>query len=325
MTETATISGGNQVTLSLSDAQVQAARAALTSLSSNYKESKVLSSGGVPTSGLLNAYNIDATPWATYTLPSGGQTIVVYNTDSQAQASVTIDEAVGGSNQVVIGNNGNDTINALGASGTIIAGDGNNTIDLTNSSQSISAGTGKNTIKAVGNDTITLGSGADTVTSTGSATVIGGSGTLVFDARNLGGVAGINSTVYAGSGAETMFGGSGTTKFYGSTTGGSDYMVGGTGANVFEGGNGTDVMVAGSGVKSTSVFEFASSVSGGTHTIDGFVIGSSDTLELQGYKTTDIQSIKTVNGSTVIKLDDHTTITLTGVTNFNSSDIKFTS
>jgi len=329
MTETATISGGKQVTLSLSAAQAHAAQSALTALSSNYSDSKVLSSTGIPIPGLLNAYNVDATSGSTYSLLADEQTIVVFNQDNQPQASVTIDELGVGAGKVIVTNNGNDTINTVGASGTIIAGDGNNTINVTNGSQTISAGTGQNTIKTIGNDTITLGSGNDTVKSLGSATVTGGSGTLYFDARNLGGVAGVNSTVYAGSGSETMFGGSGTTDFYGSTTGGSDYMVGGAGANVFEGGNGKDTMVASSSSGQTSVFEFASSVAGGTHTIDGFVLSSSphpaDVLELQGYSAKDITSITTVNNSTVIKLDDKTTITLTGVTNFNSSDIKFTS
>jgi len=323
MTETATISGGKQVTLSLSAAQVEAARSALTALSSGYGDSKVLtSSGQAPTSGFLNAYNVDATAGSTYSLPSGGQTIVVFDKDSEVQASVTINGSSVDKDQVIIGNNGNDTINSGGGSGAIVAGDGDNTINIAGGKQLISAGTGHNIINASGNDTITLGTGNDTLTASGSATVTGGSGSLYFDGRT-----GVNATVHAGSGAETMFGGSGTTDFYGSTTGGSDYMVSGTGANFLEGGNGSDTMVASASSHQTTVFDFASSVSGGTHTIDGFVFSASsktaDVLELQGYTSSDITSIKTVGNSTVIKLDDHTTITLNGVTNFNSSDIKF--
>jgi len=320
MTETATISGGNQVTLSLSAAQAQAAQSALTALSSNYVNSKVLTStGAAAKNGVLNAYNIDATQGATYSLPAGGKTIVVYDNPNQVQASVTINAAASDIGQVLIGNNGNDTINAGGGISTIVAGDGNNSINVTTGVQSISAGTGNNVIDSTGNDTITLGAGNDTLRTLGSATVTGGSGSLYFDARE-----GVNSTVQAGSGSETMYGGSGVTNFYGSTTGGTDYMVGGTGTNFFEGGNGNDTMVASSSSHS-EIFDFSSSVSGGNHTIDGFSLNASsgDVLQLKGYNSTDIKSITTVNSSTVIKLDDHTTITLTGVTGFNSSDIKF--
>jgi len=190
--------------------------------------------------------------------------------------------------------------------------------------QSISAGTGSNGISASGNDTITLGTGNDTLTATGSATITGGSGNLYYSARS-----GVDSTVYAGSGSETLIGGSGKTFFYGSTTGGSDYMVGGSGLNTFVGGNGSDTMVASSGSHQNSVFEFASSVSGGVHTIDGFVLSASskqaDIVELKGYTASDIKSIMQMHGNTIIKLDDHTQITITGVTNFNAGDIKFTS
>jgi Ca2+-binding RTX toxin-like protein len=325
MTETATISGGNQVTLSLSAAQAEVAKSVLASLSSSYTQSEVfLSTSGTPVEWKLNAYDIDATQGASYTLPSNGQTIIIYDKDDQTQASVVV-KANGPAD--IIGNNGNDTIDVSGYTGTIVAGDGNNTISLSgNVNETISAGTGKTTIAAVGgNDTITVGSGNDTLTATGSATVTGGSGTLYFDGRQA-----INTTVHAGSGSETMFGGTGTTNFYGSTTGGSDYMVGGTGTTFFEAGNGNDTMVASASTKPNSTFDFASSVSGGSHTIDGFLLGStaakSDTLELQGYTSKDVTSIQVVSGNTVIKLDGgHTTITLTGITNFNSSDIKFTS
>jgi hypothetical protein len=74
---------------------------------------------------------------------------------------------------------------------------------------------------------------------------------------------------------------------------------------------------------SSDIFDFASSVSGGNHTIVGFT-SATDVIQLQGYTSTDVESLTTVSGSTVITLDDGTLITLKGVTNFQQSQIHFT-
>jgi len=94
-------------------------------------------------------------------------------------------------------------------------------------------------------------------------------------------------------------------------------MVGGSGSDTFIAGHGNDTMNA---TGSNNVFEFLSTVTGGTHIIDNFV--STDSLEIQDY-TARGGHFTTVGGNTIITLDGgHTKIELVGVTGFSATEIK---
>jgi hypothetical protein len=155
--------------------------------------------------------------------------------------------------------------------------------------------------------TLELLSGNDTVIASGAATVIGGSGSLKFHG-------GTTSKVTAGGGHETMVGGTGPSQFFASKSKlGVDSMVGGTGTNLFVGGKGHDTMVSGFSKGSKSdIFEFQSSVAGGTHTIAGYN-ATKDQIDLQGYKSSQV-TLTHSGGNTLITLSDGTHITVKAAT-----------
>jgi Ca2+-binding RTX toxin-like protein len=238
----------------------------------------------------------------------------------------------GGQQNIVTTGSNTQTISAENGASLDISGTANVNVDfqagrtvtntVTGATRMISGNdtistSGTANINVAGNDTITLGMGTDTVKALGAATVYGGSGSLVMNAASGG-------TLYAGSGAETLVGGStGALNFYGSTsTSSTDVVKGGAGVNSIEGGAGSDTLVSGTAVSSsaTDVFEFASSIAGGTHTIDNFTSGS-DQIDLHGYSQG--QETTTFSGAnTVIKLADNTTITVNNV-HLSQSDINF--
>jgi len=143
-----------------------------------------------------------------------------------------------------------------------------------------------------GNDTVWLGSGNDTIASARSATVFGGSGALDFS-----GGRGADS-VLAGTGRATILGG-----------GGHDTIVGGSFRDTLVGGAGRDV------------FRFAATAAGGQHVVTDFVHGI-DKIDLSGggYSMADIAQTSVHAGSTVIRLQDGTQITLKNFTHLQNSD-----
>ena len=120
-----------------------------------------------------------------------------------------------------------------------------------------------------------------------------------------------------------MIGGTGASQFYASkSTAGVDSMVGGKGTNLFVGGKGHDTMVSGFAKGSTSdVFEFQSTVAGGTHTITGYH-SATDQIDLQGYKSSQV-TLTHSGGNTLITLSDGTHITVKAA-NISLGQLHFT-
>ena len=339
MAEFVSVVGGLYATVSLDPTEVAAAQAALKTAGKSFTSSEVHSAlNQTPAKAALNVYDINAVAGKTYTQLAGEQVIIL-----EGSASATLTGLANAKGNLLIGNQGDDTINATGGTGTIIVGDGNNHINITGGSETVVTGKGTSFDTVVlnggdltiggaahktvsvtgGSDTISspgavnivitkaaaleLLNGNDTVTASDSATVIGGASSVKFH----GGTA---SKVVAGSGHETMLGGTGASQFFASKyKAGTDSMVGGSGTNLFVGGKGHDTMVSGFSKGSKSdIFEFQSSVAGGTHTITGYN-ASKDQIDLQGYKSTQV-TLTHSGGNTLITLSDGTHITVKAAT-----------
>jgi hypothetical protein len=345
---TATIIGGDYVQLSLNPAEIHAARDALAALGGSFSTGKVLHNRSTPPGtvpGALYVYNF-AGGGGPFALPTaaGGEALT-------GNKGLSITGHAG--EEVLIGNQGPDTINAGGGFGTIISGDGGSHINVGAGPFFIMDGLGQDTVKltggsdtvvslggpdlvkikgtnltftgavnvvGAGNDTIKLLGRPTTVTEAGSATVARlGSFSLFFDAHKA--KAGSFESVTAGSGSSTMLGGHGTNVFI--DPAGYSSMVAGSGStDTFAGGSGDSFMDADHAAN--VVFQFDSSHAGGFHTIAHFTHGK-DTIDLQGYTSGDAH-ITTHAGNTIINLDHGATrIVLKGFTGLDTStDIKFT-
>jgi Ca2+-binding RTX toxin-like protein len=281
----ATIVGGANVTLSLDPAEYAAAQQALAAIGKGYAQGFVLHDmSDAPVPGALNIYNVTDGDGGsqhaghhhddddTYHLKTGAQGIVLTGHDA-----ATI---IGRSTQeVLIGNQGNDTIDAAGGTGTVIAGDGNNLIKTGNSDGlTIIVGKGHNTIDLQhGNDLVTALGGKQTINLTGdvkSAVITGSGDRTINDTANTAGgaaitVSGGHNTIYAHqdlsihatTGVEVHQSGNGTLDFIGAGNdllylgSGNDTVVeagaatvhGGKGQLWFQGGAGNESVQAGSG------------------------------------------------------------------------------
>jgi Ca2+-binding RTX toxin-like protein len=348
----ATIIGGGHVNLSLDSHQAALAQAALAAAAAGFSEGDVLKSPwATPKAGDFNVYNID---------PSRRGAVDVLNPQAQAMVLTGHKAAVivGHSGQeLLIGNEGRDTIDAAGGSGTIITGRGANVIEQAGGAQQIFTGAGSDTINmwggaatisterggkvqvnayvgvnsVAGNVKVALSAGAQLV-SNGNDTISFGSGKdTIVDVGTATVTAGYGhqvtvsagagaNSVSAGSGASTLLGGSGPDTFMGGS--GSSSMVGGSSANVFIGGEGHDTMVANLGAASNLfTFDSGEDRGGGTHTIDNFVAGQ-DHIKLVGYTTDQaLHHAHVVGGNTVIDLGDGTRVTLVGYTHLTATDI----
>jgi serralysin len=263
----------------------------------------------------------------------------------------------GSKNQLIVGNSGNDVINAGAGSGTIIAGNGNNVIDTLASGGgnfAIKTGNGNNTIVAssgndtiltgTGNNLVVLGTGNDLAYAQGNDTLIAGAGNQTLGAGNG------NVTMFAGAGHSTLIGGSGNDQFF--LSGGSGNLVvagtghttiqGGAGDNTFIGGNsstaktlvfggtGNETIFGGAGHETmyggggANLFAFTAkdSLGGGNNVIGDFNTAK-DHIGFLGYGNASqiLAHATVVAGSTVINLSDGTKITLVGVTNLNSNNL----
>ena len=124
--------------------------------------------------------------------------------------------------ELLVGNEGNDTISGAGGSGTIISGSGANLIH---------AGSGDMVVYSHGTDVIKGGSGIDNIDAFGSATVTAGSGFTVFTdsgtASSSFSVEGGAGTLmaYSGLGKETFVGGSGVSFLQDTGHGNVDFEV----------------------------------------------------------------------------------------------------
>jgi Ca2+-binding RTX toxin-like protein len=285
MAGTATIIGGAQVTLSLDPAEYAAAQQALSAIGKGYAQGFVLDDmSDAPKPGALNIYNVTAEDDRSqhgghghgnddiYQLSVGAQGIVLTGQEGATIIGRSIQE-------VLIGNQGNDTINAAGGTGTVIAGDGDNLVKTGSSAGlTIMVGKGDNTIDLQrGNDVVTTLGGKQTINLTGDvkSAVISGSGDrTINDAANAAGgaaitVSGGHNTIYtsedislhATTGAEVHQSGHGTLDFVGAGDdllylgSGDDTVVeagaatvhGGKGQLWFQGGAGNESVQAGSG------------------------------------------------------------------------------
>ena len=115
----ATIVGGQHVTLTLNPNEYHKAKDALAAIGAGYRSGEVLhSTADSPVPGALNVYDIVGDEGQTYSLNPGAQGLVV---DGTADVGITGHSS---GPELLVGDQGNDTINAAGGNGTIIAGDG---------------------------------------------------------------------------------------------------------------------------------------------------------------------------------------------------------
>jgi len=221
---------------------------------------------------------------------------------------------IGSNTANLVTGQGNDTVNVAGGSIDIHEGGGNVVVNASGDTSIDADGTGSVTIFLTPGSTLDLGTtdGNDTVHAFGNATVYGGTGSFVYQGEDY-----ANSNVVAGTGNETLFGGSGSTAsnlFDLTKAGSAQDMVSGGGAgasNTFDLGAGADTLVSGAGIGAASdIFNFNSTVGGGTHTITNF--GAQDVINLNGYTAGEISITENAAGTT-ISLSDHTTIFLKGV------------
>lgn len=135
-------------------------------------------------------------------------------------------------NDLVYGGNGNDTVYAGSGNDTVYGGDGHDVIWL---------GTGNDLgLSGDGNDRMGGGHGDDTLFSgKGDDVAFGGAGNDI-----VGGGAG-NDQIYGGAGSDTVYGGSGDDTVGGGI--GNDVIYSGTGNDIVYGGAGNDTMGAGAG------------------------------------------------------------------------------
>lgn len=283
-------------------------------------------------------------------LASGNDTVRMWGGNATITGSRVGDEIElnGGTNSVVVDKSANFDIN--GGTNTIVTGGGRFTVtgagdnDITVTGRSVDIvksgpstldlnlnstvggsydlkgdmtihqlGAGHHELDLSGNDTVYLGAGNVDITNTKGTTVFGGSGKLNFEGGGHG-----NDSVMAGSGSATILGG-----------GGFDTIIGGSGAMKADGGSGQDLLIGGSfkdtltGGSGADDFRFVKtgSASTATHVITDFTHGM-DKIDLSGggYTMADISSATVKAGSTILKLNDGTQITLKNFTNLTASD-----
>lgn len=272
--------------------------------------------------------------------------------------------AGGGDNRIVIprSDSGDWSINTGHGNDFVLAlGSGNDTINPGGGHNAIVLGSGKTWMQSTGDDTVIGGSGQETITAfpgqgvdpliyggasqlyyigtagSGGATVYGGTGSDTFFGGSgpdlvHGGTAG-NNFLVAGSGSATLFGGGDGDQLFASgdqpqalhAGAGNETLFGafGSGADTFYGGTGATSIIGGQG---NDTFVFAKGQAG-SETIAGFASGQ-DTVDLQGYTEHQLKNAlkhaEVTDGSTTIKLPDHTTITFVGVSDLMASDFVIT-
>ena len=153
---TATVTGGNHVSLSLSGADAILAKDALAALSSQFATSRVQSIPLVPPSPtVLDVYNVDSRYTDRVVAGADLDAIVVKGNEG---VKITGSSTV----QLIAGGRGADTINAAGADNvTIVGGGGNDIIQLND--RGLSGGNAYISL-ASGNDTVRMWGGNATIT-----------------------------------------------------------------------------------------------------------------------------------------------------------------
>jgi len=306
----ATISGGENVLITLNPVEVPFAKDALAALSAGFTNGEVLGRNEAPVNdaNTLNVYNFPGGP-PPFFLPSNAQGVVLVG----GQDPVVVGH---GGLEVLIGDQNNNTFYGAGGHGTIIAGHGANRIYSDGGSFAILTGKGQDTVNL-------FNGGSDTVFSLGHDTVKVAAANLTMSGK--GTVFGLgNDTVSFVGGSPVLFDGTRSVAAESVQAGsGRTTMLAGHGTNFFAGGNGFSLMDA-KGAAS-AVFSFDSSQAGGFHKITHFSHGP-DKLHITGNgSTADILNNHTFvhGGSTVISLDHGATvIVLKGFTGLNSTDFS---
>jgi len=229
----------------------------------------------------------------------------------------------------VAGASGTDTINIGSGQATVNPGNNNLFIYATHEPSNpllVMPGSGSDTISVgTGGGSITAGTGGNSILFGGIGGVQSAETYLQGTANGdqLFAIGAGNVTATAGAGAETITGAGGAPNGFTvpSSTGnnlftagsGNDTLIAGGGADTLVGGAGQALMESGTG---PDIFAFTSG-NGSQATISGFK--PTDTLQLTGFGVTTVPS--TVTGGSVIALADGTTITFTGLTKFNPSQL----
>ena len=160
---------------------------------------------------------------------------------------------------VVIGSDGNDTVNGTSENEIIWSGDGNDTINASSGNDTIFGGSGNDKISAgAGNDIIYGEDGSDNINAdAGDDIVYGGDGDdninagagddLIYGEEGNDTVSGDagNDVIYGGNGNDTLSGGAGDDVLYGDK--GDDILNGGEGNDALYGGEGSDSLSGGTG------------------------------------------------------------------------------
>ena len=153
---------------------------------------------------------------------------------------------------ILISNDGDDTIDG---------GDGNDTIDAGNGNDSVLGGNGTDSITAgAGNDYVDGGAANDTIVGgTGLDTLYGGDGNdLIYGGNDTTGTdTGLNN-IYGGDGNDTIYGGNNGNVIYGDnsdgTGTGNDSIIGGSASDTLYGGLGNDWLDGGSGTIADTLY-----------------------------------------------------------------------
>jgi hypothetical protein len=247
MAEIVTIVGGQKATLNINVKDVQAAQDALLKLATDlgYATGNVLKGvNNLPTGGILDIFNINIPAGGSFTVPAGAQGAAMTGTASGKLTGYAGEE-------VLIGNNGNDTIDAAGGNGTIIVGNKNNEIML-NGTQAggnvtIVAGSGKNHLDMYGGNVSLSGIGTEQVDiHSGSNTLAVGTVPPPNTKLNLsveGGANTVSATGATGSivntGGTNSFALAGSKLTIADNGGSNSYALTGGGTDTFTGGGAT--------------------------------------------------------------------------------------
>ena len=236
---------------------------------------------------------------------------------------------------------GADDITASGVgTDTVMIGTGQPTIHPGDANLVVSAGSGATgalfVAPGMGSDTISVGEGGGTVYggTAGYNILVAGAGGVSGAATFLHGAANGDQlvasgstpvTLTAGGGNETLTGAGGT---FGDASvapasgnnvfvagSGNATLIAGAGNDTLVGGSGTALMMSGTG---SDFFSFTLGTAGGRDTITGFK--AADHLELTGYGLTTLPTTMS-GGSTIVTLNDGTTVTLQGVSALNPGQV----
>lgn len=236
---------------------------------------------------------------------------------------------------------GNDNITGNGAgTDTVVIGTGQPTINPGAANFVVSTEPGATGAlffaPGTGSDTISVGEGGGTIYggTGGNSLLVAGAGgvsgaaTFLYGAANGDQLVATGSTpviLTAGGGNETLTGAGGT--FDGATVAGAsgnDLFVAGSGNATLVAGAGNDTLVGGSGMAvmtsgmGSDLFSFTFGTEGGKDTITGFK--AADRLEFAGYGITTLPTMSS-GGSTIVSLNDGTTVTLQGVSSLNPNQV----